>query len=86
MEHDSRQDKTAARIQKKKAHDANAMSTYAMRELEAALCDSNHLVPFPVKFTRALYAQLTFKKFSPPRKYHGVVRLGTNSGSKKVRL
>jgi len=42
------------------------------------------LVLLPVQFTRALYAQLTFKNFHPPRKYHAMMRRVAEASSRKV--
>jgi hypothetical protein len=51
----------------------------------ALLTNNATWVAVPVRFTRALYAQLTFKdNFNPPRKYHSVMRRMAAAQSRKV--
>lgn len=38
----------------------------------------------PVRLTRVMYAQLAFKNFRPPRKYHGLLRRVSGAASRKV--
>ena len=70
---------------------ACAASTVGKRQLinstTAAVASSSvdqSLVLLPVQFTRALYAQLTFKNFHPPRKYHAMMRRVAEASSRKV--
>ena len=53
---------------------------YTMNKQEAQA----QLIVAPVRMTRALYAQLTFKNFQPPRKYHAMMRRAAEANSRKV--
>jgi hypothetical protein len=46
--------------------------------------EADQWVAASVHMTRALYAQLTFKNFHPPRKYHGTMRRMSAANSRKV--
>ncbi len=46
--------------------------------------DARDALVSTVRFTRPLYAQLTFKKFHPPRKYHALMRLVSQQGSRSA--
>jgi len=59
-------------------------SSISLPFLEEALKNCKAWTAVSIRFTRALYAKLTFQKFYPPRKYHSVMRTITQSGSNKV--
>jgi hypothetical protein len=65
---------------------SNGISVVTSTEAKLAqLTTSTIWVAVPVRFTRALYAQLTFKdNFNPPRKYHSVMRRMAAAQSRKV--
>jgi hypothetical protein len=65
---------------------SNSASVVTSTATKLALLTNNAIwVAVPVRFTRALYAQLTFKdNFNPPRKYHSVMRRMAAAQSRKV--
>jgi hypothetical protein len=64
---------------------SNSISVTNTEAKLAQLTTSTIWVAVPVRFTRALYAQLTFKdNFNPPRKYHSVMRRMAAAQSRKV--
>jgi hypothetical protein len=64
---------------------SNSISVTSTEAKLAQLTTSTIWVAVPVRFTRALYAQLTFKdNFNPPRKYHSVMRQMAAAQSRKV--
>jgi hypothetical protein len=65
---------------------SNSISVVTSTEAKLArLTTSTIWVAVPVRFTRALYAQLTFKdNFNPPKKYHSVMRRMAAAQSRKV--
>jgi hypothetical protein len=65
---------------------SNSTSVVTSTATKLAMLTSNaSWVAVPVRFTRALYAQLTFKdNFNPPRKYHSVMRRMAAAQSRKV--